>query len=468
MLKEQASLFKKFTMLLDAVTILGAFVLAYRLRFSDPALTDLNDYVLLLSIFVPVAFYLFSRYHLYASLRINSLFSTIYSLFKAHVIAGFFVAAGIYLIEQRHLSRGFFSLFLISSFVLLSAQKALVKAVLMNIRTRGYNYRNILIVGTGKLAEKFAVTVLEHASWGIRIVGFLHESDRIYHKSLHGLPVLGPIKDLIKVCKTTPVDEVVFCLSKKHITEIEGYVANLEELGITVRLNLNFLDRGHTKYEVSIFHEEIPLLTCYCKNFDAGSLFLKRCVDILGGLVGLAVTGLLFPFIAIAIKRDSPGPLFFGQPRVGERGRNFICWKFRSMTADADNQKKELLELNEVKGAMFKMKNDPRITRVGKFLRKTSLDELPQFWNVLRGEMSLVGTRPPTPDEVAKYENWHHRRICIKPGITGLWQVSGRNKIQDFDEIVRLDLIYIDTWNLLSDIKIIFRTIKVIFSKGGY
>jgi lipopolysaccharide/colanic/teichoic acid biosynthesis glycosyltransferase len=159
--------------------------------------------------------------------------------------------------------------------------------------------------------------------------------------------------------------------------------------------------------------------------------------------------------------------VLFGQKRVRENGRTFTCWKFRSMFVDAEARKKELFDKNEVTGAMFKLKDDPRITRVGKFLRKTSLDEFPQFWNVLLGEMSLVGTRPPTPDEVARYENWHRRRICIKPGVTGLWQVSGRNQIKDFDEVVRLDLKYIDNWSLLFDMVILLKTIKVVFLREG-
>ncbi len=184
-------------------------------------------------------------------------------------------------------------------------------------------------------------------------------------------------------------------------------------------------------------------------------------------MVGVALLLLLSPLIALAIKLESPGPIFFGQTRMGENGRRFTCWKFRSMYLDAEERKKELLHLNEMGGAIFKIKDDPRITTVGKFLRKTSLDELPQFWNVLRGEMSLIGTRPPTPDEVQHYENWQRKRICIKPGITGLWQVSGRNSITDFNEVVRLDLEYIDTWSLGLDMKLLLRTLKVVFLREG-
>jgi lipopolysaccharide/colanic/teichoic acid biosynthesis glycosyltransferase len=181
----------------------------------------------------------------------------------------------------------------------------------------------------------------------------------------------------------------------------------------------------------------------------------------------LVVTAFLVPFIALAIKLESKGPVLFSQERIGLNGRIFRCWKFRSMLVDAEAQKAKLLERNEMKGAMFKIADDPRVTKVGRILRKSSLDELPQFWNVFKGEMSLVGTRPPTPDEVADYENWHRRRISIKPGMTGLWQVSGRNRISDFDEIVRLDIRYIEKWNLWLDVKILLKTFRVLLAGRG-
>jgi len=170
----------------------------------------------------------------------------------------------------------------------------------------------------------------------------------------------------------------------------------------------------------------------------------------------------MLPFVALLIKLESPGPIFFGQMRLGEQGRPFRCWKLRSMFVDAEARKQGLMARNEMNGQMFKIKDDPRVTRVGRFIRKTSIDEFPQFWNVLCGEMSLVGTRPPTPDEVANYEDWHHKRISIRPGITGLWQVSGRNQIQDFDEVARLDIRYVENWSIWLDIKILCQTLWVV------
>ena len=190
-------------------------------------------------------------------------------------------------------------------------------------------------------------------------------------------------------------------------------------------------------------------------------------MDLAGGVVGGIVLFLMYPFVGAAIKHESPGPVLFKQKRMGQNGRIFNLYKFRSMYQDAEQRKQELMEKNLMNGAMFKLKDDPRITRVGRWLRKTSLDEFPQFLNVLKGEMSLVGTRPPTLDEVEEYKPEHLKRISAKPGITGLWQVSGRNKITDFEEVVKLDCEYIDGWSFIDDIKIISKTVLAVLQRKG-
>jgi lipopolysaccharide/colanic/teichoic acid biosynthesis glycosyltransferase len=194
---------------------------------------------------------------------------------------------------------------------------------------------------------------------------------------------------------------------------------------------------------------------------------VKRTLDVVGAIVGLGITGVAFIPIAIAIKRDSPGPILFGQTRLGWMGKPFTIWKFRSMYLDAEERKKELESINQSDGKTFKIENDPRITPVGRFLRKTSLDELPQFWNVLRGEMSLVGTRPPTPNEVDIYEVPEWQRLDVKPGMTGEWQVNGRSSVRNFEDIIKLDLRYQQNWSLAYDLKLIVKTILVVFRKDS-
>ncbi|MEO1430321.1 MAG: anti-sigma factor antagonist [Cyanobacteria bacterium J06632_19] len=193
----------------------------------------------------------------------------------------------------------------------------------------------------------------------------------------------------------------------------------------------------------------------------------KRFIDIVGALVGLVITGILSVPIITAIMIDDPGPIFFGQIRCGWMGKRFRMWKFRSMCVDAEAKKAELQKLNQVQGAFFKIDNDPRVTKVGRLLRRTSLDELPQFWNVLKGEMSLVGTRPPTPDEVESYEVPEWQRLDVKPGMTGEWQVNGRSSIRNFEDVIRLDLQYQKNWSLMYDLKLIFKTVAILFNKSS-
>ena len=209
------------------------------------------------------------------------------------------------------------------------------------------------------------------------------------------------------------------------------------------------------------------VLTYGPRIFRPSELILKRVMDILGAAVGICLTVLIGLFVVPAIKLESPGPAVFKQTRIGKNGRKFSIYKFRSMYMDAEERKKELMKQNEMDGLMFKMKDDPRITKVGKFIRKTSIDELPQFFNVLRGDMSLVGTRPPTVDEFERYEEHHKRRLSLRPGITGMWQVSGRSDIQNFEDVVRLDLEYIDNWSVWLDIKILFQTVFVVLLHRG-
>ena len=211
----------------------------------------------------------------------------------------------------------------------------------------------------------------------------------------------------------------------------------------------------------------LPALSFAPVHHGLVKIFVKRCMDVAGAAALLLIVSPFLFAAALAIRASSSGPILFRQIRCGLNGRRFVMHKLRTMYVDAEERKRELMDQNEMNGAIFKIKDDPRVTAVGRFLRKTSIDELPQFWNVLMGQMSLVGTRPPTPSEVAEYENWHHRRTSIKPGITGMWQISGRNQINGFDEIVRLDLQYIDTWTLWLDIKILLKTVWVVFKRDG-
>ena len=467
MLKERAGIIKKANILTDAALIVVSFIVSFDIRVRFGELEELGFYTWVLLVAVPVWLYLLERFGFYASQRMSSPWKLLQSLANVTVVGGVITSSAIFLLHPEGFSRTFFFTFLILSFLFLAAEQMVVRLSLRFLRLEGYNFRNILLVGTGSSALRILNLIENNKGWGLNVAGVVSCGPND-SRECFGYRVLGDISDLIQLCKDTPVDEVIFCDSNDQCREeLAEYIGELHLMGITTRTVLNLYYQFDCHKELGMLHNEVPLLTFRPVCLDLNQLFFKRCLDIVGALFGLAISAVLFPFIALALKLESPGPLFFGQIRVRENGRTFTCWKFRSMYQDAEERKKELMHLNEMNGAIFKIKDDPRVTKVGAFLRKTSLDELPQFWNVLKGEMSLVGTRPPTPAEVNNYETWQRKRICIKPGITGLWQVSGRNRITNFDDVVRLDLQYIDSWSLMMDLRLILRTLKVVIFREG-
>jgi exopolysaccharide biosynthesis polyprenyl glycosylphosphotransferase len=468
MLKQQSRLFTELAVLLDAVTLLTAFFIAHGVvQHVYHRLQDINEYTWALLIILPTWLLLLSYAGIYGSMRTRRFGEIFGQLFKVHIGGSLVITSLIYLLDPKGFSRMLVGAFILISLVLMTTVKGAVKHILIYFRRKGYNTRNVLIVGNGEKARYFARLVKDHANWGLVITGIIPFCDDDRDAPADGCLKMGTIDSLNDFCKKKMVDEVVFSLTTEQMPLIDDHITALQEMGITVRMVIDLFDIPTARKEITLFNDELPMLTFYGKAFGAEQLFLKRCLDIAGSLTGLVITALLLPFIALAIRLESKGPPFFGQIRVGENGRIFKCWKFRSMFVDAEARKQDLMAHNEMQGAMFKIKDDPRVTIVGKFIRKTSIDELPQFWNVLKGEMSLVGTRPPTPDEVATYENWHRKRICIKPGITGLWQVSGRNRIDDFDEVVRLDIRYIEEWSLWLDIKLLAKTVWVVIARRG-
>ncbi len=280
------------------------------------------------------------------------------------------------------------------------------------------------------------------------------------------VPVLKADDTLIDRIRQMTLDEVFMHFTKNSGKQTKDLIQTLESMGLVCHYSIDVFESGAKESTIGKLGG-YTVISYAIAPIDYRRYLIKRFMDILGGFMGTLFTLLLLPFIAIAIKLDSKGPVLFSQVRIGKNGRRFRIYKFRSMYIDAEERKKELQNQNEVSGLMFKMKNDPRITKVGRFLRKTSLDEFPQFYNVLRGDMSLVGTRPPTEDEFEKYSPYYRRRLCMTPGLTGMWQVSGRSNIRDFDEVVKLDLEYIDNWSITLDLKILFKTIWVVFAGKG-
>ncbi len=278
--------------------------------------------------------------------------------------------------------------------------------------------------------------------------------------------VLGQVKDLPRLLEQLPVNQVYLSGRAWDTATLRHVADSCEELGVEFTIDANFLGLRVAQAELREV-EGRPVLSFSATPRNAEALVIKRLMDIVLSLAALAVSGPVMAAVALAIKIEDPsGPVFFGQKRSGLYGRGFKMWKFRSMVTNAEALKSKLADTNEMDGPVFKMTHDPRITRIGSFIRKTSLDEFPQFWNVLVGEMSLVGPRPPIPSEVAQYERWQMRRLSMKPGITCIWQVSGRNDI-DFKTWMKLDLQYIDSWSLFLDLKLLLKTPYAVISGTG-
>ena len=321
-------------------------------------------------------------------------------------------------------------------------------------------------VGTFEEYEKFNY-FLNKTSVKVDEVGYILDREMPEKRVFNTLGIIG---DLEQILRNNEIDQVYFIQhSDDNIAQIQKYIDICLEMGVTVKvvLDVSYSHRMHRSNSYVSSVGTFPLITYHTIALNSYEQAIKRLMDLVISIIATIVLSPVMLITAIAIKLDSPGPVIFKQDRVGQNGRTFNIYKFRSMCADAEDRKEELLEQNEMDGFMFKIKNDPRVTKVGKFIRKTSIDELPQLFNVIKGDMSLVGTRPPTVDEVSQYKRGQWRRISIKPGVTGLWQISGRNSISDFDEVVELDLRYIDNWSLYADIAILFKTVGVLLTKKG-
>ncbi len=468
MVKQRARLIANGLRLVDMLMLGIAFPIAYYLR--DQVLGGPTDGLYPASTYWPLLASSLLVWQLatwttglYGAYRRQAISTEIFRLGRAFLILAGVVAAGQFLWKQHDLSRLFVGLYYAVAFGLLFVNRVALRLVAREARRRGLNAKTFAVVGSSDMAEEIAGTILQHKEWGYAFEGFIVEDDA---QPPRGGRVLGCLSEMGRVLEEHVLDEVIFSVRRDKLQDIEEPVLLCEEQGIGVKVLLNFFPARIAKLSVEEI-DGIPVLNYSTTPSDAAPLVAKRIFDIVvSGLVVL----LLSPFfiaLAIAIKLDSPGPVFFKQRRVGLSGREFFLFKFRSMCVDAEAKLGALKAKNEMDGPVFKMREDPRVTRMGRFLRKTSMDEFPQFWNVLRGEMSVVGPRPPLPTEVKLYKRWQRRRLSVKPGITCTWQVSGRNEI-DFSRWMELDLYYIDNWSLWHDTKIVLRTIPaVLLGKGA-
>lgn len=471
MVKKKAQVLAAAAYGIDMAATVASFYLAYWIRdtwfTSFDKLFGLAQYHWLLLFIIPIWTAALFYAGAYRFSLTSSLVRDLVRAWTAVLVGALALAALIFLYKTLYFSRLFLAVFVASNLLTLTVTRLVFyKVVAWGLRSE-QNRRNVIIVGTGGTARNIGRLVAEHRGWGFNLLGYIREDDTGGEAGGLGAPVIGTIGDIPELVRKSVVDEVIFAVSRERVEELENIFLFLEDHGINARLALDIFPHMIARVHI----EEIgdtPLLTFTTIPTNEVALLVKRLVDIVLSAAALVLLSPLFAVIPVLIKLTSPGPVLFVQKRCGLNGRVFDFYKFRSMYVGSEKMKPRLASLNENDGPAFKMRNDPRITPVGRFLRKTSLDELPQFWNVLKGDMSIVGPRPPIPSEVARYERWQRRRLSMKPGLTCLWQVSGRSLLH-FHDWMRLDLQYIDNWSLWLDIKIMFKTIPAVFSgKGAY
>jgi exopolysaccharide biosynthesis polyprenyl glycosylphosphotransferase len=478
MLKQKARLVNRVVYLFDLVLTSVAFFTAFALRNAvfpaiaptkfPTGLYPLPEYLKVYPLVLIIWSVLLFTYHSYHSHRTIPLTREVMTTVRVVVVGNVLLATFAYLLPLRQLSRSWFILFGLFSALFLIIEKVALRILARYVRSKGLNYRTLLIVGTGRRATELATMIVAHKYWGYKLLGFVSDG---HHLSNGWAPyrIYGSVPDLRRILEhgqiDEPIDEIVFAVTRKKLDEMKQIFLLCEEMGIRTRVAMNFFQNRVARIEIEEL-EGIPFLTFTTTPSNETQLALKRLLDITVSLFILGIAAPIITLVALAIRMTSPGSVLFKQKRIGLNGRMFTLYKFRTMIEDAHERRNEIEHLNEMTGPVFKAKDDPRITPVGRVLRKFSLDEIPQLWNVLKGDMSLVGPRPPIPEEVAEYRRWHRRRLSMKPGLTCLWQISGRNNI-DFDRWMQLDLQYIDNWSPSLDLKILLRTIPAVLSGKG-
>ena len=473
MLKQYKQVVLRLLVVVDAAVTLASFLAAYWIRNDYLARGDrgplypLEHYGWVVLVVLPVWILLLWLFDVYRSYRTATFFREFLAIVKAVSIGGLALGTVLFASQSYYLSRSFILIFVVINILSLGLVRFAVRAFSWYVRKRGYNFRRVLIVINDESALQIAGLIESHRKWGLRMIGFVTETCHDRRSSLGGYRVLGCLDDMEQIIRREVVDEVIFPVMGQRIDQYENIFLMLEDHGINARMVVNIFPHLIARVQLDEL-DKLPLLTFSTLPSNVIALGMKRLLDVVGAMALLVLNVPIMAAAAIAGKVTSPGPVLFRQKRCGLNGRTFTLYKFRSMYADAEDRKHELNGRNKMSGPVFKVSNDPRVTPVGRFLRSKSIDELPQLWNVLKGDMSIVGPRPPLPEEVERYDRWQRRRLSMRPGLTCLWQVNGRNAITDFNEWVKLDLQYIDAWSLGLDVKIFLKTIPVVlFSKGA-
>ena len=461
----------------DIVLINLAFAIGYWIRYELQwiRVVDEANYVpyseylpisLLLTVVLIVAYWLDGVYEFP---RGRSWLNEVYRIIRGTTTGVIIMVVGLFFYRPYFYSRLIFIYAFVLIVFLLGFGRLLKNLALVQMRERGIGVRRVVIVGAGEIGRMVMRTIVAQPQLGYQILGFIDDDPEKSNSEIGRFKGLGTIDNLRNLIQAedSNIEEVIITLPWMYHRKIVNIMAQCERQNVAARLVPDLFQMSLSRVEIEDLNG-IPMIGIREITFSRWGLIVKRAIDIFASAVALIILAPLLGLIALTIMLDSPGPVLFRQTRVGKDGKTFTLHKFRSMRVGAEQEQDQLAEKNEATGPLFKMREDPRLTRMGKILRRFSLDELPQLHNVLRGEMSLVGPRPPLPKEVDEYQEWHKKRLEIAPGLTGLWQVSGRSDLT-FDEMVLLDIYYIENWSPALDTIITLRTIpRVIFGDGAY
>jgi exopolysaccharide biosynthesis polyprenyl glycosylphosphotransferase len=467
MIKEREQQINNIFGVIDVFISVISFTIAFFIRdiFFDSGISVPNEYLVVGVLIIPTWFVLIKSAHMAEMHRTKTYSMILASYLRVIVIGLGVIFLFVFLFKLHNISRFVILLFGAINLVTLFSVRISVYRIMKYFRVKGYNSRNVLLIADDS-SEPFIEKIFNNKEWGYILKYIITNSSGLYKKYKDTVQVHHERINIRNLIDIDVIDEVIYCKNEINQSTLKNLIHDCEEIGVVFRMQSQLFSMSATKTHLNHF-DETPFISFDNTPSDQFAMKVKNTFSVLAALFVLIIWSPVLLSISLAIKLTSKGPVFFKQKRVGLRGRTFYMYKFRTMVANAESLKANLMQANEADGPVFKIKNDPRITKIGKILRKTGLDELPQFFNVLIGDMSLVGPRPPIPDEVKQYERWQLRRLSIKPGITCTWQIKPNRNNISFDEWMKMDLQYIDNWSNKLDLVLFFKTIRTILKGSG-
>ena len=467
MIKEREQQINNIFGVFDVFLSVFSFFVAFLVRdlFFEPKLNAPNEYLVVGLLIIPTWFILLKSVHLSEMHRTKTYSKILASYLSVIVIGLGILFLFVFLFRLINISRLVILFFGIINLFSLFTVRISIYRMMKYFRVKGYNSRNVVVIADDS-SEEFIEKILDNKEWGYILKYVITNSSKIFKKYKDIVSIHPEHVNLSNMIDVDVIDEVIYCKNEINQKSIRAIIHDCEEVGVVFRMQSQLFSMSTTKAHLNHF-DETPFLTFDNPPSDHFALKLKNTLSVLAAFFILLVWSPVLLAISALIKLTSKGPIFFKQKRVGLRGRTFYMYKFRTMVINAEELKEQLMEANEADGPVFKIKNDPRITKLGRILRKTGLDELPQFLNVLIGDMSLVGPRPPIPSEVKQYERWQLRRLSMKPGITCTWQIKPNRNNISFEDWMKMDLQYIDNWSNKLDLVLFFKTIRTMLKGTG-